>query len=95
MKKIIITLVLWGSSAFDAQTTIHRGPHTTECNPILGRHPSDLRLTLTGSAIIASETVLLWKLHTKRKKLREAVDAGLLTQSVTHIALGIHNTKVK
>jgi hypothetical protein len=91
-KKIVLTLVLWGASAFDGKTTLdalHRGGH--ENNPVFGPRPSNARVLGLGITAIAAETWAIW--HSQGKMVR-AVDTGVALQSVAHVGFAAKNIHV-
>jgi hypothetical protein len=88
-KKLLLTLLLWGTSAFDSKTTLdllHHGG--VEYNPLFGRRPSDTKVIGLGAVVISGETFLLWK---TKGKFGAVVKAIVIGQSAAHIGLGIHN----
>lgn len=91
MKKLLLAaiLILCICAFLDGWSTIqflHR-TFNKEGNPLFGPHPSDLRVWVEGTAIIAAEAGLAWWVSQKRKWAAWAFIAILLFQA----AYQLHN----
>jgi hypothetical protein len=57
----------------------------SEKNPLFGLHPSQWRMWLEGTTIIAAEMLLAWIVSTKRRWAAWLFTVAFLAQAVTHL----------
>jgi len=59
--------------------------NTYEANPLFSRHPSEWRLWIEGSAIIAVEILFAWRVSRRRPQLMGWFIVALLVQIAVHL----------
>ena len=93
---LILACVVLAVCAFlDGWSTyqfLHRTANS-EGDPLFGAHPSDLRLWLEGSAIIAAEMALAWWASSKREWLGWGFAAAFLAQATVHVLFYLDNAR--
>jgi hypothetical protein len=97
MKKLLLAaiLILCVCSFLDGWSTMNflHMTFNKEGDPLFGAHPSDLRLWVEGTAIIAAEVGLAWWVSLKRKWAAWAFTAVFLLQAAYQFHLYLDNAR--
>ncbi len=93
---LIVSVVLVGAALADGFSTVHflKNTEYMEMNPLLGSHPSTLRVFGEGMGITAAEIAAAFLLAHLRSSLGCLIMVGGLIQSGLHIHYAVKNSKI-